>query len=110
MLGFFITGIIISLTAGLFFSIMLTASLKNSMKKYVLTIFLALLFGFGACVLPEFEHQIDLGNWNNGICEKCNDGKYELVTVSQSRMGAETYYYTCNECGYTIETSAKMNN
>ena len=46
--------------------------------------------------------------YNNGICEVCG-GEYHLVGVECRRMGTHHFYYECEDCHHTIETSSRMN-
>lgn len=46
--------------------------------------------------------------YNNGVCEHCNDGKYELFDISRGKNGYNYYYYRCNNCNYIISTNTNM--
>ena len=39
--------------------------------------------------------------WNDGICIECG-GEYKLNSVSKSKSGIETKYYTCEDCDHLI--------
>ena len=42
--------------------------------------------------------------WNNGICAKCA-GAYKFSTATGLKNGSTTwYFYSCENCGYTIKT------
>lgn len=49
----------------------------------------------------------DIHNYNRGICQHCG-GEYHLVGAEKSRMGVHTFYYECENCHNTIETSSRM--
>ena len=66
----------------------------------------AIFFGFGAMVGQE--HINDCNTFNNGVCIQCG-GEYRMSGATRSRMGSETFYYTCQDCGWTIETNSLMN-
>ena len=66
----------------------------------------AIFFGFGAMVGQE--HVNDRDTFNNGVCVKWG-GEYRMSGATKSRMGSETFYYTCQDCGWTIETNSLMN-
>lgn len=66
----------------------------------------AIFFGFGAMVGQE--HVNDRDTFNNGVCVQCG-GEYHMSGATKTRMGSETFYYTCQNCGWTIETNGLMN-
>lgn len=41
--------------------------------------------------------------YNNGICSECG-GHYKFVSSSHIMNGSNEYYYSCEDCGYTIMT------
>ena len=41
--------------------------------------------------------------YNNGICSECS-GHYKFVSSSHITNGSNEYYYSCEDCGYTIMT------
>lgn len=41
--------------------------------------------------------------YNNGICSECG-GHYKFVSSSHIRNSSDEYYYSCEDCGYTIMT------
>lgn len=45
--------------------------------------------------------------WNDGICIKCG-GEYQFTSATRWRTYQE-FYYTCEDCGYTIETDCLYN-
>ena len=63
---------------------------------------------FGVGVLFGLEYDNDCDTFNNGICAQCG-GEYRMSGVTKTRMGSETFYYTCQDCGYTIEINCLMN-
>lgn len=65
-----------------------------------------IFFGFG-CLIGQ-EHNNDANRFNNGICEQCG-GEYRISGATRIRMGSETFYYTCQDCGWTIEVGHLMN-
>lgn len=65
----------------------------------------AILFGVGCMCGQESVNDIDA--FNNGVCVKCG-GEYRFSSSTRYRM-SETFYYTCQDCGWTIETNHLMN-
>ena len=45
--------------------------------------------------------------YNNGVCEVCG-GEYHLVGVEGCRMGTHHFYYECEDCHHTIDTTSRM--
>ena len=41
--------------------------------------------------------------YNNGICAKCS-GAYKFVDATATRSSQTWYFYSCEDCGYTIKT------
>lgn len=54
----------------------------------------------------RMEYKGDVSKWNNGICIECN-GQMKFSGGSHHRT-SEHYYYSCNDCGHTIETHSLM--
>lgn len=57
----------------------------------------------GACV---DQREAEIEYYNNGICTICG-GEYEFAGGAKSRYHSE-YFYTCEDCGHTIQTSEIM--
>lgn len=74
-------------------------------KLIALIISCAIFFGVG-CMYGQ-ESVNDIGAFNNGVCVKCG-GEYRFSSSTRYRM-SETFYYTCQDCGWTIETNHLMN-
>lgn len=62
---------------------------------------------FGIGVMFGQKHSNDCDTFNNGICIKCG-GEYRFTSSTHYRM-SETFYYTCQDCGWVIETNCLMN-
>lgn len=75
-------------------------------KLLAVLISCAICFGFGCMFGQENTH--DTEKFNNGICKQCG-GEYRFTSATRTRMGSETIYYTCQDCGYTITTNHLMN-
>lgn len=52
------------------------------------------------------QKKTEIEYYNNGICTICG-GEYEFAGGSRYRNCSE-YYYTCEDCGHTIQTSGIM--
>ena len=74
-------------------------------KLIAVVISFAICFGFG-CMFGQ-ENVTDTNKFNNGICDQCG-GEYRFTSSTRYRM-TETFYYTCQDCGWTISTNHLMN-
>ena len=81
------------------------------MKKDFATpiiIFLVLALAFAIMIIgTRYEVKQDEKEYNNGICSLCG-GEYKFTSAVHYRNGGDRYYYTCDECGHTIETVCLM--
>lgn len=68
----------------------------------VIAVAIMVLF-IGAC-LDQKKAEIEY--YNNGICTICG-GEYEFSGATRYRSHSE-YFYTCEDCGHTIQTSEIM--
>ena len=66
----------------------------------------AIFFGFG-CMYGQ-ENVNDRDTFNNGVCVQCG-GEYRMSGATRAHMGSKIFYYTCQDCGWTIETNCLMN-
>ena len=66
----------------------------------------SIFFSIGAMVAQQNVNEDD--TFNNGVCVQCG-GEYRMSGATRTRMGSETFYYTCQNCGWTVETHSLMN-
>lgn len=52
------------------------------------------------------EDNYDNEMWNNGVCSVC-EGEYNFSGATKYRT-SHHYYYTCDDCGHTIEINQLM--
>ena len=81
-----------------------TANAKRKWLGAIVGVIISLAFGFGFVGAITMEQEWDREAWNNGYCE-CG-GSFELSAATKSKMGSKTFYYSCEDCGHTIETSS----
>lgn len=80
--------------------------MKDIVKVIVfvfVSIALAIIGGTIEANQSEIEANQSEKEYNNGICSECG-GHYKFVSSSYIRHGSDEYYYSCEDCGYTIMT------
>ena len=96
-------GGLIGLPIGLIFAIE-----RDTWRGKVLSFIICYSIFFGVGVLLGLDYANDCDTFNNGVCAQCG-GDYRMSGATKTRMGSETFYYTCQDCGRTIETNCLMN-
>lgn len=80
---------------------------KEDIKSFIkIFMFLVVIpFAIGViCGTIEANQSIEsIEVYNNGICSECG-GHYKFVSSSHIRNSSDEYYYSCEDCGYTIMT------
>ena len=77
-------------------------SIISGIVGAVIAVAIIALF-IGAC-LDQKKAEVEY--YNNGICTICG-GEYEFSGATRYRNYSE-YFYTCKDCGHTIQTSEIM--
>ena len=99
---FVVFGVFMFLTIGGFFGMCVFSLLEGlaTWKKFVIALLVAVLSSF--LITRGFYVDIKSAEtaWNNGYCT-CGT-EWRLVNVQKYR-GHMIYYYTCDNCGRTIE-------
>ena len=75
--------------------------LKETLRDFfrLFLIFLPfVLLAIGLTIESKSDEKI----WNNGVCIECNE-EMKFSGASPLRNGGNLYYYTCENCGHTIE-------
>lgn len=65
-----------------------------------------LLFWFAISGAMYAENSHDHEMWNSGVCSVC-EGEYNFSGATEYRT-SHHYYYTCDDCGHTIEINQLM--
>ena len=107
MIGFIVAGLILTVSIGAFFALILTMKLEGK-TRIIIAVILAFVIGFGLLKILMLNAEKENEKWNNGICTECG-GKYEFQSSSYRRNADDEYYYKCKNCGYTIELSSLRN-
>lgn len=103
IIAFIIFGLILSVSMGAVFALILTSGMKDGFPKAIVSIILALFSGFGLmfCMVKHSEHEAN--KWNKGICPKCGT-EWHFQSATKYRTST-TYYYSC-ENGHVLETES----
>ena len=80
----------------------------DTWRGIVLSFIICCAVFFGLGVMVGQEHINNRDTFNNGVCIQCG-GEYRMSGATKILMGRETFYYTCQDCGWTIETNCLMN-
>ena len=103
IITFIIFGLIMSMTFGGFFALILISGMKESFLRIVVSIILALFLGFGLvfCIVKQSEHEAK--KWNKGICPECGT-EWHFQSAAKYRTST-TYYYVCDN-GHILKTES----
>ena len=75
---------------------------KNKIGGAVICLLFWLAISGAMYAEDSYDHEM----WNNGICSVC-EGKYTFSGATKYRT-SHHYYYTCDDCGHTIEINSLM--
>ena len=107
MVGLIIVAIAL---AASFFAVLGFAVGYNTVERRIygglvgMTLTLGLFFVFVFAAKEQNKAMIE--RYNDGICTICG-GEYEFAGGTRTNS-SKTYYYTCEDCGYTIEVNRIM--
>lgn len=107
MKEFILIAIILSVSFGAYFGMILTVDMKG-VKRVIASILIAVLIGLFFSGAFTLEAKQDEEAWSNGYCS-CG-GAWSLVSIVRVRGGTEKYYWQCSNCNTVIETMSLMNN
>lgn len=94
-------------TVGLFLGAMCSVKCRHWYTRVLATLCIACVIGAVFGGMTALDEQTDQDLWNDGYCE-CG-GEYQLVSVTQTKTANnKTFYWACNECGCTIQTTRRM--
>lgn len=103
IIAFIIFGLILSVSFGGIFALMLTSGMKDGFPRMIVSIILALFFGFGLMFCMVKHSELEVNKWNKGICSKCGT-EWHFQSATKYR-NSTTYYYTCKN-GHILETES----
>lgn len=85
-------------------------SIGNPDGEHVITGILAIVVVVAISLLIIWacftQREAEIEYYNDGICTICG-GEYEFSGATRYRSSSE-YFYTCEDCGHTIQTSSIM--
>lgn len=61
-------------------------------------LFIGLVVGIKGCNAKKRTE--NAATWNNGVCEKCHEGKLKFKNATSAYAEMDKYYYECDECGH----------
>ena len=101
-MDFIIVWLIMAVSVGGFCALMIMATLdiKSTWANILISIFIAALSSFLVTCMMFHEQKQNQILWNDGYCT-CGT-EWRLVNVQRYR-GQTLYFYTCDNCGRTIE-------
>ena len=102
-----IAGLLMCGVAGLPIGLAVAIGCCDHWWSKLLSFVICCAIGFGIGCMCGQESVNDRDTFNNGVCVKCG-GEYRFTSSTRYRM-SETFYYTCQDCGWTIETNCLMN-
>ena len=77
---------------------------KEDIKSFIRIFMFLVVIPFAIGVISgTIEVNQSIEAYNNGICSECG-GHYKFVSSSHIRNSSGEYYYSCEDCGYTIMT------
>lgn len=65
---------------------------------FAIVLFIVLIVGIKCC--NSKKRTGNAATWNNGVCEKCHDGKLKFKNATPAYAEMDKYYYECDECGH----------
>lgn len=70
------------------------------MKKVFIYILAIVLVIVGLAVFNNYL-------WNDGQCTACDNGSYVFINADYEVEALTHYYYSCDNCGHTIELTSR---
>lgn len=70
------------------------------MKKVFIYILAIILVVVGLAVFNSYL-------WNDGQCTACDNGNYVFINADYEVEALTHYYYSCDNCGHTIELTSR---
>lgn len=81
--------------------------MKQFIKAIIVIIILS-LFAFGVITTYKANQEYQMSKWNNGMCSDCGIGNMVFISATYIHNNGNEYYYTCNNCGHTIQMNRLM--
>lgn len=91
----------------IFFPVIMVLLIKEPDKRLKLQVGAGIVaFWLFLSLITTLTYFKDENDWNNGLCTECK-GEYNFSGATGYRI-SHHYYYTCDNCGHTIETQTLM--
>ena len=102
--------IILFMTVGAFFGLMVVSLMENTkskIKKWVVGIVTAALASGAIIAMCVRDRNIDMEQWNNGICPQCGElWEFKGATRYKNHI---SYFYSCDKDQIVIELNSLPN-
>lgn len=63
-----------------------------------IVVLIILIVGIKGCNAKKRTENV--ATWNNGVCEKCHEGKLKFKNATSAYAEMDKYYYECDKCGH----------
>lgn len=110
MIIYIIAFVILSLSVGAFFGLMVVSLMENTKskaKKWIVGIITSILVGCAITAALVADRNIDMEQWNNGVCPQCG-GLWEFKGATSNHTDTY-YYYSCDKDQIVIRLNSLPN-
>lgn len=110
MIIYITASVILFLSVGAFFGLMVVSLMENTkskVKKWVVGIITSILVSGAITAALIADRNIDMEQWNNGVCPQCG-GLWEFKGATSNRTDTY-YYYSCDKDQIVIRLNSLPN-
>lgn len=110
MIIYIIASVILFLSVGAFFGLMVVSLMENTKskaKKWVVGIITSILVSGAITAALVADRNIDMEQWNNGVCPQCGE-LWEFKGATSNRTNTY-YYYSCDKDQIVIRLNSLPN-
>ena len=110
MIIYIICFIVLFISVGAFFGLMVTSLMENTeskVKKWIVGIITAILVSGAITAALVADRKADIKQWNNGVCPQCGE-LWEFKGATRHKTSTR-YYYSCDKDQIVIELNSLPN-
>lgn len=110
MIIYIIAFVILFLSVGAFFGLMVVSLMENTKskaKKWVVGIITSILVSGAITAALVANRNIDMKQWNNGVCPQCGE-LWEFKGATRYKTHT-SYFYSCDKDQIVIELNSLPN-